>query len=257
MRNVTILVILAFCAFVYFFGDPKVSIPAATETGTPAVPETKIDLASAAIAESAAESERLQASMRANDQPERRQENQFQATVDSQSAIDGFVGTARALRLQAIADANRAAEDARAAKLKEVEDAKEAKLQEIEDAKQAKIAAIEDAKLAKSQEVSVSNLAVQSHRYDGKVIVTRLNCFFADASEYRCLGASKLRIDFASLDNSDDLDKYCDDIDKLYTSHCSVRVRFTYKGCEDFDIDGSTRITRVIADLDSGEILPN
>src|SRR5271166_1428815 len=94
---------------------------------------------------------------------------------------------------------------------------------------------------ALAQEATVlraSDLAVQTHRWEGEVVETTLNCFYADKQDYRCYDAksfARVRVDFVSFDSDGEafLQRRCDRIDVADTDACRVTLRFTYQS---FDV---------------------
>jgi hypothetical protein len=99
---------------------------------------------------------------------------------------------------------------------------------------------------ALAQEVKALNpadLAVQTHRWEGDVVKTTLNCFYADQDEYRCYDADSLdrvRVDFRSFDPSGKafLQSHCDRIGIANTSQCRVTLVFTYESFEVLPVGG-------------------
>lgn len=84
--------------------------------------------------------------------------------------------------------------------------------------------------------LAVSDLAVQTHKWDGKTVQTNLYCFFADESDYRCGMATEsvfVRIDLHNI-QPDDMKKWvedhCDTTDKMVTRLCSMSITFVYAG---------------------------
>jgi hypothetical protein len=99
--------------------------------------------------------------------------------------------------------------------------------------------AIVSASLAMADEppkkLSAIDLAVQTHKWDGKVVQTTAQCFYADVDEYRCaIGASGnvfVRVDFAEIEPPEikkAIEDNCDTIQKMMTRNCSFQVTFTY-----------------------------
>ncbi len=51
--------------------------------------------------------------------------------------------------------------------------------------------------------LNAADLAVQTHRWEGKLIETTLNCFYADKIDYRCYdynSFARVRVDFQYFD---------------------------------------------------------
>jgi hypothetical protein len=87
------------------------------------------------------------------------------------------------------------------------------------------------------KKLSAADLAVQTHKWDGKVIQMNVQCFYADVDEYRCMiggGAGAfVRVDFAEVEPAEikkAMDDNCDTIEKMLTRGCSFQVTFTYMG---------------------------
>lgn len=86
--------------------------------------------------------------------------------------------------------------------------------------------------------ISMADLAAQTHKWDGKKIKTTAQCFYADKSEIRCVGAHT-RIDVTSFSgvSQEKTNKFEDDCDlptkALTSSRCRVTFVFTYDGFSD------------------------
>jgi len=82
-----------------------------------------------------------------------------------------------------------------------------------------------------------SDLAVETHKWDGKLIETTGQCFFADKDEYRCAispmqGSELVRIDFTTIEPDAmkiAIEDNCDTITKMTTRACAVNIVFTYE----------------------------
>lgn len=102
--------------------------------------------------------------------------------------------------------------------------------------------------------VSPEDLRVETHKWDGKVIETKVNCFYADVNEFRCV-ANNLRVDFSEVIPNQAqafLEKECDTIQKASRKACSVFVRFKYSSYERKDsnnIYGATTLIGAVDDL--------
>jgi hypothetical protein len=84
-----------------------------------------------------------------------------------------------------------------------------------------------------AKKVKGSDLGVQSHKYDGRLIQTTVNCFLADKDDIRCLAGFGARIDFSAVSGegmSDYLFDKCDSIDNLPKNVCKFEIQFTYSG---------------------------
>jgi hypothetical protein len=116
-------------------------------------------------------------------------------------------------------------------------------------------AASDDAKVLKP-----SDLAVETSKWDGRVVETTLNCFYADRNEFRCLDAMSggVRVDFREFDTDGQayLEKNCDEIDKISSPRCRVTIRFTYASHSRMEGGGLLgHITVVAAENDVGIIV--
>ena len=86
------------------------------------------------------------------------------------------------------------------------------------------------------------DLAVETHKWDGKVIQTNAQCFYADTNEYRCavLAANGMmgvggfvRVDFAEISPPEmkkAVEDNCDTLEKMTTRACRFQIVFTYSG---------------------------
>jgi hypothetical protein len=84
-----------------------------------------------------------------------------------------------------------------------------------------------------AKKVKGNDLGVESHKYDGHLIQTTVNCFLADKEDIRCLAGFGARIDFSSVTGdgmSDYLFDKCDSIDNLPKNICKFEIQFTYVG---------------------------
>jgi hypothetical protein len=108
--------------------------------------------------------------------------------------------------------------------------------------------------------LSATDLSAQTHKWDGKKIITNLSCFYADAEEYRCVGG-RVRIDFSSFEPDSAEESFkanCDTITKSQRRSCSLRILFTYAGFDEMDVGAGLfggKITVVEPQFKSGEIL--
>lgn len=91
--------------------------------------------------------------------------------------------------------------------------------------------------------LSAGDLAIQTHKWDGLLIETKLNCLSADKYDFRCFDAhsfARVRVDFSSLDEkgSDFLTNYCDTDESSNSQACFVKVRFVYSGYDTQETGG-------------------
>ena len=108
--------------------------------------------------------------------------------------------------------------------------------------------------------VSGDDLAIQTHKWDGKTIETSGFCFYADVDDFRCLTgvrSSAARIDFANLEPDaarKKIEDNCDTVAKASNKACVVRFRFVYDGYATQQV-GMTIVRIVKAKDDSGVIV--
>lgn len=110
------------------------------------------------------------------------------------------------------------------------------------------------------KKLTAMDLAVQTHKWDGKKIEVQLRCFYADKDEYRCATGMGARVDFTKISNEagkDFLDENCDTLAKVASRNCMVTVRFTYSGNSREASGSGQQMTVVQAEDDTGEIVPN
>ena len=105
-----------------------------------------------------------------------------------------------------------------------------------------------------------TDLAVQTHKWDGKTIETTGFCFYADVDEYRCMvpGVSGgARVDFSKLEPESarkKLEDKCNTISKMLTKACSIRFQFVYEGYDTHE-SGTDVFHIVIAKDNAGTII--
>lgn len=112
----------------------------------------------------------------------------------------------------------------------------------------------------KAKIVSGGNLAVQTHKYEGKLIQTSLHCFYADVHDIRCLtNMGTARVDFMSVSDTeveDALLSNCDDIETAFLKpHCHFDVQFVYGGFLELN-DGITKTMLVVPKMGTGQFRP-
>ncbi|SOC84799.1 hypothetical protein SAMN05421890_3290 [Ensifer adhaerens] len=84
-----------------------------------------------------------------------------------------------------------------------------------------------------AKKVKGNDLAVETHKYDGRLIQTTANCFLADKDDIRCLAGFGARIDFSTVTGegmSNYLFDKCDTIENLPKNICRFDIQFTYSG---------------------------
>lgn len=89
--------------------------------------------------------------------------------------------------------------------------------------------------------VASSELGVQTHKWEGRVIETTAHCFYADADEYRCVTGGQGRVDFSTLfpDSArEKIESQCDTTEKMAHDQCRVTIRFVYQEFHQMDIGG-------------------
>jgi len=106
-----------------------------------------------------------------------------------------------------------------------------------------------------------NDLAVQTHKWDGKIIETKAHCFYADINEYRCMAGTlaTARIDFSSIEPDDalaNIERNCDTIEKMGGKKCFVTIRFTYESFKEIDMGGLYgKMTMILAKNAEGAIV--
>lgn len=107
--------------------------------------------------------------------------------------------------------------------------------------------------------ISAGDLSVQTHKWDMKILQVELNCFYADAGDFRCTGP-RSRVDFTALYPDSErkiIERDCDTIDKSQTRRCRRTLRFTYESFEEMDVGGFLgKLTVARAGLNLGVIMP-
>lgn len=106
--------------------------------------------------------------------------------------------------------------------------------------------------------VSAQDLAVQTHKWDGKTIETVMYCFYADVNEYRCSTPDGARVDFSDLQPDAaraSLEKNCDTVSKVLSPACRLRLRFVYEGFDVLELGSGATKPVVIADEGKGTIV--
>ena len=110
------------------------------------------------------------------------------------------------------------------------------------------------------KKLSGADLAVQTHKWDGKTVETSGSCFYADVNEYRCVTfgvGGGARVDFSTLEPDaarKKIEDHCDTISKMLTKACIVRFRFVYESY-DTHVSGSDVLHIVIAKDNAGTIV--
>jgi len=80
--------------------------------------------------------------------------------------------------------------------------------------------------------VSAADLAAETHKWDDRVIETRMSCFYADKDEFRCIGGGA-RIDVRRIlpaTAQQRIEDRCDTISKSNGKACNLRFKFVYSG---------------------------
>jgi hypothetical protein len=107
--------------------------------------------------------------------------------------------------------------------------------------------------------VSSRDLGVQTHKWDGKIVQARLNCFYADVGDYRCTGPNA-RVDFALIlpeSAGGSIDRNCDTIEKSQRAACKKTVRFIYRGFHELDVGGFVgKLTVVVPAEGTAMVVP-
>ncbi len=111
------------------------------------------------------------------------------------------------------------------------------------------------------RKIAASELAVQTHKWDGDIIETTMRCFYADVNEFRCVAGARARVDFIRLDPPEEqhrVQKACDTQAALLSDRCNFTIRFVYDGFETMDIGGIMgKSTLILARDHSGMIMPS
>jgi len=106
--------------------------------------------------------------------------------------------------------------------------------------------------------LSSADLAVQTSKWEGRLVEATFRCFYADKDEFRCI-AGRARVDFSEIVPAEaraELENKCDTIEgAARRPECSVKVRFTYEG-SDIQQSGISSLTVVSAKDGKGEIIP-
>ena len=97
----------------------------------------------------------------------------------------------------------------------------------------------EDAQIVPKR-LTADDLAVQTHKWDGKAIQTNAQCFYADKDDYRCgilgphgMGGNGVfvRIDFTTISPPEmkkTVEDNCDTTDQMITNACKFQIVFAY-----------------------------
>lgn len=106
-----------------------------------------------------------------------------------------------------------------------------------------------------------TDLAVETHKWEGKVVETTLNCLYADAADFRCFdtrGLARVRVDFNSFNDAGSgyLQLRCDTSSAADTRACLVKLRFIYESSHRQDVGGLLGVMLFIEPRDGyGEIV--
>lgn len=110
------------------------------------------------------------------------------------------------------------------------------------------------------KKLSGSDLAVQTHKWDGRTVETSGYCFYADVNEYRCMTlgvGGGARVDFTKLEPEaarKKIEDNCDTISKMLTKACAVRFQFVYESY-DTHVSGNDVFHEVVAKDRAGTIV--
>jgi hypothetical protein len=110
------------------------------------------------------------------------------------------------------------------------------------------------------KKLTAIDLSVETHKWDGKVIQTMVQCFFADTDEYRCAvlppqGGDLVRIDFNKISPPEmkkTVEDNCDTIEKMTTRACRFQVVFTYSGNNRQENNNGSIMMMIIPDDSAG-----
>lgn len=107
--------------------------------------------------------------------------------------------------------------------------------------------------------ISPSDLSVQTHKWDMKLVQVDLSCFYADVGDFRCTGP-RSRVDFDALYPESEakmIERDCDTIAKSQSRKCRRTIRFSYEGFHEMDVGGFYgKLTVAQAGLNIGVIVP-
>jgi hypothetical protein len=112
--------------------------------------------------------------------------------------------------------------------------------------------------------LTASDLAVQTHKWDGKKIQANAHCFYADKEDFRCavlgpnnqLAHSMVRIDFTTVSPPEmkkTVEDNCDTTAQMFTNACRFQILFIYSSNERQEHNDGTVVTSIIAEDQAGE----
>jgi len=104
--------------------------------------------------------------------------------------------------------------------------------------------------------LSVSDLSVETQKWDEKLVQTTAHCFYADKDKYRCgigvAGAVFVRVDFSEIEPETmkkTIEENCDTVEKMFSRPCAVQITFTYAGNDrEEKMDGSIMMMIIAKD---------
>ena len=106
------------------------------------------------------------------------------------------------------------------------------------------------------KKLSAADMGVQTRKWQGKTVETRMSCFYADKDEFRCTTRGA-RVDFSSItppEARQRVEDDCDTIEKSTRARCTFTVRFVWKESEMRPL-GISRLHMITAENDAGEIM--
>lgn len=101
--------------------------------------------------------------------------------------------------------------------------------------------------------VAAGDLEAQTHKWVGKVVETKLGCFYADVDEFRCF-SGRFRVDFATFFPAaaqSAIQRDCDTISKSQRRSCVVTLRFKYVDYAPMDMPGFVGRINVVTAKDN------
>ena len=112
--------------------------------------------------------------------------------------------------------------------------------------------------------LTANDLAVQTHKWDGRKIQANAHCFYADKEDYRCailgpnnqLPHNMVRIDFTTISPPElkkTVEDSCDTTDQMFTNACRFQILFTYSSNARRESNGGTVTTSIIPEDQEGE----
>ncbi|OJY00603.1 MAG: hypothetical protein BGP04_24000 [Rhizobiales bacterium 62-17] len=102
------------------------------------------------------------------------------------------------------------------------------------------------------------DLAAQTSKWDGQRIETTMSCFYADKSDYRCIGGGA-RIDISRVSNAEGrefIEDRCDTLTKSSSRTCNFRIVFVYGRYTTHRVSDRSEITLILPVGEVAELYP-